>query len=113
LTNDSQKSLANKIAEFEEKIKNSEGNHKKLMDEKDHIIKDNNKQISQLNSNVLNLENNVNSLKNENSEKGKKITILEAELSEATKNANGAKNKYESLTEKLEKEFNMRNVLIF
>lgn len=111
LTNDSQKTLANKISEYEEKIKQSDANNKKIIDEKDNTIKSNNKQINNLNTNVSNLENNVSSLKSENSEKGKKINILEGELADATKNANGIKNKYEALTEKLEKEYNMRNVL--
>jgi hypothetical protein len=110
LTTDSEKKLSTKVAEFEEKIKNLDGNHKKLIDEKENIIKDNTKKLNNLNILNASLENNINQLKTETSEKAKKICTLEGELAEANKNAINAKTKYESLQEKLEREFNGKNV---
>lgn len=110
LTNDSQKALSTKMAEFEEKIKTIEVNNKKLIEERENTIKENNKQIHNLNSTVNNLEHQVSGFKTESAEKSKKISLLEQELSEANKNANGLKSKYEALSDKLEKEFQIRTV---
>jgi len=111
LKNDSQKAFNCKVSEYEDKIKLSESNNRKAVEEKDHLIKENTKQINILKKNVFNLEIKISNLKDENAEKYKKITILEAELCETNKNSNGVKSKYEILTEKLEKEFNNKNVI--
>jgi len=112
LTTDSEKKLATKISEYEEKIKNSDTAHKKQIEEKDLTIKDNSKKINSMNILNASLENNVNQLKSETSDKSKRINTLEAELAEASKNAVNAKAKYENLQEKLEREFNGKNVKI-
>ena len=102
--------MNSKIKEYEEKIKLSDLYNKKIFDEKENIISEYSRQIHNLNSNVSTLEGTVNNLKNENSEKANKIKITENELAEAYKNMNGIKIKYESLTEKMEKEYNSKNV---
>jgi len=110
MTTDTQKTLAYKISEYEEKIKLMEILNKKAVEEKEIMLKENNKKISALKDSIVNLENNVSSLKNETSEKSKKINSLEADLVDANKNAHGAKSKYEALSERLERDFNYKNV---
>jgi hypothetical protein len=66
--------------------------------------------MNNLNISNASLENKVNELKSETNDKTKKINTLESELAEANKTAINAKAKYESLQEKLEREFNGKNV---
>lgn len=110
LTTESQKTLNYKIAEYEGKILNLESGYKKQIEEKDVTLKDNNKKINSLNILNAQLENNVSELKSETNDKSKKINTLESELSEAQKIAQNAKSKYENLQDKLEREFNGKNV---
>jgi hypothetical protein len=113
LTTESQKTLNSKMADYEGRILNLEANYKIKIEEKEIVIKDNTKKINSLNVLNTTLENNVHQLKTETSEKSKKINTLESELVEANKIAQNAKSKYESMQDKLEKEFNGKNVIIF